>query len=280
MHRPSLRIQVFGNSFPEHPWRRTVWCIEPRGGGPAIAAGPVTRVENQSKEQALKILAENGLSDLGKAVEIVLNAAMKLERTEFLAAGPYERTDARRGHANGFKPKRLKTRVGELDLEIPQVRNLQPGIDGFYPRSLERGLRSERALLCSFAEMYVQGVSTRRVARITEQLCGFDVTSSQVSRATENLDGLCVKCMRGPSGVEAGSGRHWRYRASRCGLPCSHTGSAPPSRSFLSRLNTRPTPTPVDASRLRLPATADDSAVAWAANPSTRMTFTFNTSSV
>jgi len=68
------------------------------------------------------------------------------------------------------------------------VRNLQPGIDGFCPTSLERGLRSERALLCSLADMYVQGVSTRKVARITEQLCGFDVTSSLVFRAAESLD--------------------------------------------------------------------------------------------
>ncbi len=146
------------------------------------------QVDSTALQQALIILAENGLSDLGKAVEIVLNAAMKLERSQFLGASPYQRTHERRGHANGFKPKKLSTRVGKLDLEIPQVRNLQPGIDGFYPTSLERGLRSERALLCSLAEMYVQGVSTRKVARITEQLCGFDVTSSQVSRATESLD--------------------------------------------------------------------------------------------
>jgi len=144
--------------------------------------------DSTALQQILDILADNGMDDLGRAVQTILNAAMQLERSQFLQAGPYERTDLRRGHANGFKPKKLKTRIGQLQLDIPQVRNLPSGSDGFYPSSLERGLRSERALLCSLAEMYVQGVSTRKVARITEQLCGFDVSSSQVSRATAELD--------------------------------------------------------------------------------------------
>jgi transposase-like protein len=92
------------------------------------------------------------------------------------------------GHANGFKPKNLKSRIGELALEIPQVRGLSEGAEPFYPRSLERGLRSERALKLAVAEMYLQGVSTRRVLEVTKQLCGFEVSSSQVSRATALLD--------------------------------------------------------------------------------------------
>ena len=115
-------------------------------------------------QQILNILVENGLDELGEAMGIVLNTAMKLERDRFLGAGPYVRTERRRGHANGFKPKKLKTRVGELDLAIPQVRNLPEGSSGFYPSSLERGMRSERALCCALGEMYVQGVSTRKVA--------------------------------------------------------------------------------------------------------------------
>ena len=63
----------------------------------------------------------------------------------------------RRGYANGFKPKTVKTRVGEVTFDIPQVRE-----GDFYPRSLEKGIRSERALMMTLAEMYVQGVSTRR----------------------------------------------------------------------------------------------------------------------
>ncbi len=77
----------------------------------------------------------------------------------------------------------MNTRVGEVQLAIPQTR----GTD-FYPQSLERGLRSERALKLALAEMYVQGVFTRKVTRITEELCGFEVSSSEVSRASKLLD--------------------------------------------------------------------------------------------
>jgi len=122
-------------------------------------------------------------------MSILFNEAMQLERSAFLDAGPYERSEGRRGYANGFKPKSMRTRVGELALQIPQVRDLETGAEGFYPKSLERGLRSERALKLAIAEMYVQGVSTRRVAEITRKMCGLDVSSTQVSRASQLLDG-------------------------------------------------------------------------------------------
>ena len=75
------------------------------------------------------------------------------------------------------------TRAGKITFDVPQVRD-----GGFYPQSLEKGLRSERALKLALAEMYVQGVSTRKVAAITEQLCGTEISSTQVSRATAELD--------------------------------------------------------------------------------------------
>jgi transposase-like protein len=78
--------------------------------------------------------------------------------------------------------------VGEIALQVPQVRGLPADVVGFYPQSLEKGLRSERALKLAIAEMYVTGVSTRKVAQITQELCGFEVSSSQVSRATQLLD--------------------------------------------------------------------------------------------
>ena len=93
----------------------------------------------------------------------------------------------RRGYANGFTRKRVKTRVGELDLRVPQVRDVEDG-EEFYPQALERGVRSERALKLAIAEMYVQGVSTRKVVDITRKLCGLDVSSTQVSRAAAMLD--------------------------------------------------------------------------------------------
>ena len=144
--------------------------------------------DSRTLGRALEILTENGMDGMAKALEIVFNAAMKIERAEFLGAGPFERTDDRIGHANGFKPRRIQTRVGALDLAIPQVRGLDDGEAGFYPRSIERGVRSERALKLALAEMYVQGVSTRKVMAITEKLCGYEVSSTQVSRAMQGLD--------------------------------------------------------------------------------------------
>lgn len=138
--------------------------------------------------EVLEHLNENGLGGMAKAVEILLNEAMKLERSEYLRAGPYERNADRQGYANGFKPKRMKTRVGELTLAIPKTRDHGPDSEPFYPNSLERGLRSERALTLAVAEMYVQGVSTRKVAEVTRDLCGLDITSQQVSRAAALLD--------------------------------------------------------------------------------------------
>ena len=134
-------------------------------------------------EQVLELLQQQGTDGLLEAARILLDAAMLFERERFLNAAPYERTAERRDYANGFKPKRLRTRLGDLDLRIPQVRN-----GDFYPQALERGTRSERAVKLALAEMYVQGVSTRKVKAITEQLCGFEVSSSQVSRATAALD--------------------------------------------------------------------------------------------
>jgi transposase-like protein len=120
---------------------------------------------------------------MAQAMQLLLNEAMKLERAEVLGARPYERTPTRRGQANGFKPKRVQTRVGPLDVQVPQTRGV-----AFYPTALERGQRSERALKLAIAEMYVQGVTTRKVTAVMEQLCGFEVTSSQVSRAARQLD--------------------------------------------------------------------------------------------
>lgn len=129
---------------------------------------------------AAELIAERGLKGLGDAVSMLINEAMRLER-ERLA--PYECSPQRTGYANGYKPKTMKSRVGQLELALPQVRE-----GGFYPAWLERGLRSERALKLALAERYVSGVSTRKVARVTEQLCGVEVSSTEVPRCAEALD--------------------------------------------------------------------------------------------
>lgn len=146
------------------------------------------RQNNKAFDQVMEVLIEGGLEEMATAMEIIFNEAMKIERADFLRAEPHERTAERRGYANGYKDKTVRSRLGELNLQIPQVRDLADPQAGFYPKSLERGLRSERALKLAVAEMYVQGVSTRRVKEITRQLCGLEVSSSDVSRATKLLD--------------------------------------------------------------------------------------------
>lgn len=141
------------------------------------------RLQDSGELSAVELIAERGLEGLPDALGALINQAMRLERERYLGVGAYERSEARRGYANGFKPKQVKTRLGALALSVPQVRE-----GGFYPQSLEKGLRSERALKLALAQMYVEGVSTRKVARITEELCGFEVTSSQVSRCAALLD--------------------------------------------------------------------------------------------
>ncbi len=128
-------------------------------------------------------LIEEGTEAFRQVLEKLFNLAMRVERSEFLGAEPYERTQQRRGHANGYKDKKISTRVGELQLKIPQVRGLL-----FYPQSLEKGCRAEKALKLAIAEMYVMGVSTRKVSEITEQLCGTEISASQVSRVASLLD--------------------------------------------------------------------------------------------
>lgn len=141
------------------------------------------QIESNPLDAMIQVLDEHGFDGLAHALEILFNEAMKIERSAVLGAQPYERSEQRRGYANGFKPKTLATRVGQLALEIPQTRGVE-----FYPQSLERGVRSERALKLAVAEMYVQGVSTRKVTEITSELCGLEVSSSQVSRAAQLLD--------------------------------------------------------------------------------------------
>ena len=126
-----------------------------------------------------------GLEGLPDAVAVLINHAMLIEREHHIGAGHYQRTDQRDGHANGFKQRQLNTRIGSLSLRVPQVRASE---EPFFPSALERGQRSEKALTIAIAEMYLQGVSTRRVTSIMEELCGLEVTSSQVSRAAAELD--------------------------------------------------------------------------------------------
>jgi len=132
----------------------------------------------------MEIINENGIEAVTESFRMLLNEAMKIEREQVLGAGLYERSDARRGYANGYKPRTVDTRMGRFSVDVPQVR----GDVDFYPSALEKGCRSERALKLAIAEMYVKGISTRRVTDVLEKMCGLDISSTQVSRAAKALD--------------------------------------------------------------------------------------------
>lgn len=145
--------------------------------------------------EILNTITQGGLEGLPDALALLINHAMLIERQRHLQASPYQRTPSRQGLANGFKERSLNTRVGPLDLRVPQVRNSERP---FYPSALERGQRSERALVIAIAEMYLQGTSTRRVSKILEKLCGLEITSTQVSRATAELDDMLASWRQRP----------------------------------------------------------------------------------
>lgn len=148
-----------------------------------------------SLEELTDVLSQQGWGAIPELLRILVNQAMVEERAKFLQAEAYQRSAQRTGHANGFKPKTVKTRVGAITFAVPQVRE-----GGFYPAALEKGLRSERALVMTLAEMYVQGVSTRKVKEITAQLCGFEVSAEAVSRATAQLDAVLQAWRERPLG--------------------------------------------------------------------------------
>jgi putative transposase len=144
----------------------------------------MTNQSNYSPYEAvLQLINEHGFDQIRGALEILLNEAMKHERSQALGAQEYVRTEERTGYSNGFKGKKLKTRVGELNLKVPQTRGT-----AFYPSALEKRVRSERALLISLAEMYVRGISTRRVSGLLEKMCGTEISSSTVSRISAQMD--------------------------------------------------------------------------------------------
>lgn len=154
------------------------------------------RTDPELLNNVLQLLTEQGHDGFAEGLRILVNEAMRVERQEVLQAHPCERTDTRQGYANGYKPKTLASRVGPITFSVPQVRGETP----FYPSALEKGLRSEQALKLALAEMYVQGVSTRKVSAIVEELCGTAVSSTQVSACAKLLDAELQKWRDRPPG--------------------------------------------------------------------------------
>lgn len=137
----------------------------------------------RSAEKVLQGVLLDEPDFLREIVERVLQELLEAEMTEHIGAAPYERSEARRGHRNGHKPRTLRTRVGTLNLLVPQDRE---GI--FSTRLFARYQRNEKALVLALMEMYVEGVSTRKVEDITEELCGFSFSISLVPSLARSPD--------------------------------------------------------------------------------------------
>src|SRR5215208_2703406 len=120
---------------------------------------------------------------LREVVERVIQQVLEAEMTEHIGAAPYERGVTLTGHRNGYKPRTLRTRVGTLNLLVPQDRQ-----GTFSTRLFSRYQRNEKALVLALMEMYVEGVSTRKVKEITEELCGTSFSKSLVSSLAGGLD--------------------------------------------------------------------------------------------
>jgi putative transposase len=117
-------------------------------------------------------------------LEVMCQRVMEDELARHVGASRHERGPDRVGHRNGHKPRKLKTRVGELDLQVPQSRGMEP----YSPMFFAKWQRSERALLVACAEMYFMGVSTRKVKNVLQKMGGFDLSASTVSCVAQEID--------------------------------------------------------------------------------------------
>ncbi|HAQ0250106.1 TPA: IS256-like element IS256 family transposase, partial [Enterococcus faecium] len=145
----------------------------------------MTQVHFTLKSEEIQSIIEYSVKDdVSKNIlTTVFNQLMENQRTEYIQAKEYERTENRQSQRNGYYERSFTTRVGTLELKVPRTR------DGhFSPTVFERYQRNEKALMASMLEMYVSGVSTRKVSTIVEELCGKSVSKSFVSSLTEQLE--------------------------------------------------------------------------------------------
>jgi transposase-like protein len=130
-------------------------------------------------------------------VQEAMQTVLEMEMEETLGAGRYERNEGRVGYRSGYYRRRLITRVGTIQLRVPQDRS-----GHFSTQVFEQYQRSEKALVGALAQMYVQGVSTRKVAAITEELCGHEFSASSISEITRRLDGQLKQFSQRPLEAE------------------------------------------------------------------------------
>jgi putative transposase len=156
---------------------------------PVMPSHPYEREHTMTQEKStsaranLKALMTEDKDFLREIVRETMQQLLEVEMTDTLGAEPGERTESRLGYRAGHYPRTLVTRVGKLELRVPRDR------DGRFSTELfERYQRSEKALVSALAEMYVQGVSTRKVKAITEELCGHSFSASAISQINKGLD--------------------------------------------------------------------------------------------
>jgi len=154
------------------------------------------RSDEQIAQQEEALTDDPGF--LEEIVRMSLQRFLETEMSEHLGAAPHERTDARRGQRNGYKPRTLRTRVGTLNLLVPQDRE-----GTFSTQLFARYQRNEKALCLALMEMYVEGVSTRKVKDITQELCGTSFSKSLVSRLAGELDAELERWRSRPLGEKA-----------------------------------------------------------------------------
>lgn len=143
----------------------------------------MTKEKVAPKFEEVKALFTENSDALRNLLQKMVQDILEGEMENFLEAGPYERTETRRGYRAGYYSRRLETRVGTLTLKIPQDRQ-----GNFKTELFERYQRSEKALVCAMMEMYIEGVSTRKVAKVTEALCGTEFSAGTVSTLSKKMD--------------------------------------------------------------------------------------------
>jgi len=142
-----------------------------------------TGIKHRSSVAGIEALMMQDRDFLKDLLKESLQEVMEAEMSETLGAAPSERTEGRSGYRSGYYSRGLVTRIGKLELRVPRDREGR-----FSTELFERYQRSEKALVSALAEMYVQGVSTRKVKAITEELCGHSFSASTISQVNKNLD--------------------------------------------------------------------------------------------
>ena len=144
----------------------------------------MTQVHFTLKSEEIQSIIEYSVKDdVSKNIlTTVFNQLMENQRTEYIQAKEYERTENRQSQRNGYYERSFTTRVGTLELKVPRTRDAI-----FHPQCLNV-INETKSLMASMLEMYVSGVSTRKVSKIVEELCGKSVSKSFVSSLTEQLE--------------------------------------------------------------------------------------------